>query len=172
MSDTQASFDFSLTPEYASWLKDLKAKIRSVQIKAALAASRELILFYWELGESISRKLAENNWGAKVVDKLSKDLSAEFPGIQGFSRRNLYYVKKFYEFFIRLPDVETIVPPPGAQFDPAIVPRGEARTIPWIVQQIGGQLEFRYQYPNLACRCHSPGGGRPWPFLSSIALPF
>ena len=107
--------EFSLTPEYASWLKTLKAKIRSVQIKAALAASRELILFYWELGEDISRKLAENNWGAKVIDCLSSDLQKAFPGVQGFSRRNLYYVKKFYEFFQKVFGSEEFVPRVGAQ---------------------------------------------------------
>lgn len=124
--------NIDLSPVYASWLKELKAKIRSVQIKAALAASRELILFYWELGEEISRKLAENDWGAKVVDRLSRDLNAEFPGIQGFSRRNLYYVKKFYEFFNQISDANSIVP------------RGEAQTIPWPIYQIGGQLPWSH----------------------------
>ncbi len=49
------------TSDYALWLKELKEKIRSVQVRAALAANRELILFYWELGGDISRKLAETN---------------------------------------------------------------------------------------------------------------
>ena len=55
----------SSTPEYTRWLKELKEKITRVQVRAALAASRELILFYWDLGESISRKLQENSWGKK-----------------------------------------------------------------------------------------------------------
>ena len=68
----------SKTSDYALWLKELKEKIRSVQVRAALAANRELILFYWELGGDISRKLGETNWGAKVIDRLAKDLRSEF----------------------------------------------------------------------------------------------
>ena len=105
------------TPEYTSWLQDIKEKITRVQVRAALAASRELILFYWDLGESISRKLQENSWGKKVIDQLSKDLTSEFCGVQGFSRRNLYYVKKFYEFFSGFSDTEVIVPRGEAQME-------------------------------------------------------
>lgn len=127
--------------DYTAWLKSLKAKIRSAQVRAALAASRELILFYWELGESISRKLVENDWGAKVIDRLSKDLRSEFPDMQGFSRRNLYYVKKFYEFFSLFSAQVQFVPPPGAQLENRPQagdekPQSRAQTIPGIVQQL------------------------------------
>lgn len=47
----------------------------------------------------ISLKLKEQNWGDKVINKLSADLRNEFPGMQGFSRQNLYYSKNFYEFY-------------------------------------------------------------------------
>ena len=57
--------------DYALWLKELKAKIRSVQVRAALAASRELILFYWELGGELSRKLAETHWGDREIGRAS-----------------------------------------------------------------------------------------------------
>jgi len=33
--------DISMTTGYSDWLKELKARIRSVQVKAALAASRD-----------------------------------------------------------------------------------------------------------------------------------
>lgn len=130
--------------DYALWLKELKAKIRITQLRAALAASRELILFYWELGGDISRKLAETDWGAKVIDQLAKDLSSEFPDTQGFSRRNLYYTKKFYEVFSSFSDQELIVPQSGAQLESEIVPRSGAQTVPSIVQQIGGQLPWSH----------------------------
>ena len=138
--------------DYFAWLKELKAKIRSTQIRAALAASRELILFYWELGGDISRKLEETNWGAKVIDQLAKDLRSEFPDMQGFSRRNLYYTKKFYEIFNGFPRDSKIVPPTGAQLksipqpedESQTVPRGGAPMIPAIVYQIGGQLPWSH----------------------------
>lgn len=139
--------------EYAIWLKELKSKIRSTQIRAALAASRELILFYWELGGDISRKLEETNWGAKVIDQLAKDLSSEFPDTQGFSRTNLYYVKKFYEVFSAFERDLRIVPPTGGQLKDSPLPnedesktvlRGGAPSMPAIVHQVGGQLPWSH----------------------------
>lgn len=130
--------------DYSAWLKELKVKIRSTQIRAALAASRELLLFYWELGGDISRKLEETNWGAKVIDQLAKDLRSEFPDIRGFSRRNLYYTKKFYEVFSSFPDDTQIVPRSGAQIGSETVPRGGAQTVPAIVHQVGGQLPWSH----------------------------
>ena len=133
---------FPHTNEYKEWLKEIKIKIRSAQVKAALAASKELILFYWELGESISRKLAQNTWGAKVIDQLSRDLQNEFPGIKGFSRRNLYYIRKFYDFFSTFPGSESIVPRVGAQLEKEIVPQAGAQIAPPIARQLGGQIPW------------------------------
>lgn len=61
----------------------------------------------------ISLKLKEQNWGDKVINKLSIDLRNEFPDMQGFSRQNLYYSKNFYEFYakqIHIPPNNSIVP--------------------------------------------------------------
>lgn len=134
--------NLQLIPEYNHWLKEIKQKISRAQVRAALAASRELILVYWELGESISNKLKENAWGHKVVDQLSKDLESEFPGVQGFSRTNLYYIKQFYEFFSAFPEPEKIVPQAGGQFE--IVPQDGVQTLPAIVPRIAGQLPWSH----------------------------
>jgi len=50
---------------------ELKVKIRSVQIKAALAVNAELICFYWELGKMINEK--EHVWASKLIEQVSKD---------------------------------------------------------------------------------------------------
>jgi len=141
---TTQNSSINLDDDYVAWFKKLKAKIHSTQIRAALAASRELILFYWELGEDISRKLSETSWGDKVIDQLAKDLRSEFPDMQGFSRRNLYYTKKFYEVFSTFTSDAEIVPPTGAQTDETIMPRFGAQIIPAIVQQVGGQLPWSH----------------------------
>lgn len=91
--------NIKLNKDYINWLSEVKAKIRTAQVKAALAANRELVLFYWELGRMISIKLNKSNWGDKVLTNLSKDLKAEFPESKGFSVRNLKYTKYFYEFY-------------------------------------------------------------------------
>lgn len=117
------------SPEYMNWLKEIKDKVYGAQIRAALAASRELICFYWELGESINIKLKENAWGNKIIEQLSKDLGGEFPGVQGFSRTNLYYIKKFYVFFVDFSEMP-IVPQTGGQLVPVIISDFVAK-IPW-----------------------------------------
>lgn len=81
---------------YEDFLNNLKTKIRSAQIKAALSVNRELIALYWEIGKAIAEKQEKHGRGFAVVDQLAKDLQHEFPNIQGFSRRNLYYIRTFY----------------------------------------------------------------------------
>ncbi len=85
--------------DYLKWVDTIKLKIRTTQIKAALAANSELIKLYWDLGKDIFEKQEIKGWGNSVVDNLSKDLKSEFPNIKGFSRRNLFYMKKFYSFY-------------------------------------------------------------------------
>lgn len=101
--------------EYNTWLAEIKASIAKAQIKVAHAANSELIFFYWELGKAISKKFEEAAWGNKVIERLAVDLKEEFPNLSGFSRRNLYYIKKFYQFFSCSTSTNEIVPQAGAQ---------------------------------------------------------
>lgn len=89
----------TLTNEYKNWLTELKSKIRSVQLKAAIAVNSALIGFYWELGKMIAEKITLSNWGDKILEQISKDLKDEFPDMKGLSRSNLSYAKQFYEFY-------------------------------------------------------------------------
>jgi len=82
-----------LTSEYRALLESLKARIHAARLKAALSANRELILLYWSIGRDILREQAARGWGAKVIDRLSQDLRREFPGMKGFSSRNLKYMR-------------------------------------------------------------------------------
>ena len=84
-------------PEYKTWLTDLKAKIRSVQLKAAIAVNSALIEFYWELGKMIEEK--HTGYGNQFLEVLSKDLKSEFPEMSGMSVRNLKYTRQFYLFY-------------------------------------------------------------------------
>ena len=83
--------------EYKEWILEIKNKIRSTQIKTAIAVNSALINFYWELGQMISEK--ESNWGNKVLETLSKDLQSEFPEMKGFSISNLNNCKRFYLYY-------------------------------------------------------------------------
>jgi predicted nuclease of restriction endonuclease-like (RecB) superfamily len=83
--------------DYEQLLRDLKSRIRSAQIKAALAVNRELVLLYWQIGREILHRQGQEGWGTKVIDRLAKDLKQEFPEMKGFSSRNLKYMRTFAE---------------------------------------------------------------------------
>ncbi len=38
-------------------------------------------------------------WGKSIVENLSKDLQYEFPGVQGYSKDNLWRMRKFYTLY-------------------------------------------------------------------------
>jgi DUF1016 N-terminal domain len=77
---------------YEKFLGELKERIRTAQLKAAVSVNRELVLLYWQIGRDILARQKEHGWGAKVIDRLAGDLRREFPGMEGFSPRNLKYM--------------------------------------------------------------------------------
>jgi len=81
--------------KYADFLAKLKERIRTAQVKAALAVNRELVLLYWEIGREIVSNQQVQGWGAKIIDQLAADLRRAFPDVKGFSRRNLHYMRTF-----------------------------------------------------------------------------
>lgn len=107
----------SLFPDgYDDFFRNLKERIRSTQVKAALAVNRELVLLYWQIGREILQRQQEEGWGAKVIERLAKDLRLEFPDMSGFSRTNLLYMRAFAEAY------------PDEQF----------------VHQLGGQIPWKH----------------------------
>lgn len=89
----------SIASGYVDLLNELKEKIRTAQLKAALAVNSELVFLYWEIGKKLSARMANEGWGAKVIDRLAHDLGVDFPGVSGFSPRNLRYMRKFAESY-------------------------------------------------------------------------
>jgi predicted nuclease of restriction endonuclease-like (RecB) superfamily len=96
---------------YDAFLKELKERVRSAQLRASLSVNRELVLLYWGLGRDILARQYEQRWGSKVIDCLANDLRREFPQMAGLSPRNLKYIRAFAEAW---PD-EAIVQAPLAQ---------------------------------------------------------
>jgi predicted nuclease of restriction endonuclease-like (RecB) superfamily len=82
---------------YDEFLATLKERIRSAQVRAAVSVNRELVLLYWQIGRDIIERQEREGWGTRVIDRLAADLRAAFPGQQGFSPRNLKYMKRFAE---------------------------------------------------------------------------
>jgi predicted nuclease of restriction endonuclease-like (RecB) superfamily len=91
--------------DYNLFLNALKQRIRTTQVRAALAINQELILLYWHIGREILTRQQTEGWGSKVIKRLSQDLQGEFPDIKGFSQRNLAYMRAFAEAY---PDEEIV----------------------------------------------------------------
>ena len=110
---------------YPELLEALKERIRTSQVRAALAVSRELVVLYWSIGRPILARQSAKGWGARVVDRLAADLQREFPGVEGFSSRNLKYMRALAEAWPEEEVVQQLV---------AQLPSGhkwpEKRTIP------------------------------------------
>lgn len=93
------SSDLIQTAAYRELITELKEKVRSAQIKAALSVNAQLIELYWDIGRLITDRQEASHWGDNVIDQIARDLTHELSGQKGFSRRNMYYMKKFYGFF-------------------------------------------------------------------------
>lgn len=78
------------------FILEIKDRVRQAQYQAMKAVNTCLIELYWDIGKSISEKQKEN-WGKAIVNKLSKELQADFPGISGFSTGNLWLMAQFYK---------------------------------------------------------------------------
>jgi len=88
-----------LPSAYAELLEELKQRIRTARIRAALSVNRELICLYWEIGKAILNRQQSARWGDKILDQLATDLRREFPDMQGLSRANLFYMRAFAEAY-------------------------------------------------------------------------
>jgi predicted nuclease of restriction endonuclease-like (RecB) superfamily len=93
---------------YDGLLGSIKERIRTAQIKAGLAVNRELVSLYWKIGRDIVARQKQLGWGAKVIDKLSVDLHRAFPDMQGFSSRNLKYMRSFALMYSDEPIVQQL----------------------------------------------------------------
>jgi len=85
------------TKEYNSFLLDIKNSIKLAQQKAFNSVNKEMIMLYFNIGSMIDKRQKELGWGAKVIDKLSSDISQEFPKMKSFSTRNMKRMLRFYK---------------------------------------------------------------------------
>jgi predicted nuclease of restriction endonuclease-like (RecB) superfamily len=84
------------TGGYGELLAGIKQRIATAQVRAHLAVCRELNLLYWQIGQDIVVRQKLEGWGKSVIETLSADLQAAFPGIEGFSANNVWRMRAFY----------------------------------------------------------------------------
>ena len=67
--------------------------------KALQQVNSTLITLYWDIGSYISKKAESDGWGQSVVEQLSKYIVSHNQSIKGFSTRNIWRMKQFYETY-------------------------------------------------------------------------
>lgn len=113
--------------EYGLFIDGIKAKIRTAQVKAALAVNAELVRLYWDIGNAVIERQQANGWGSAVIAQMSRDIQKDFPGIEGFSDRNIWRMRAFYLAWTK---ECAKLPQPVAEIDGMNLPQCTAE-IPW-----------------------------------------
>jgi len=88
-----------LKNQYKKTLNAIIDCIEKSKLKAFAAVNGALLQAYWNIGEELSRT---SLYGESVVEKLSQDLKLVYPNTEGYSTRNLWNMKKFYETYRKL----------------------------------------------------------------------
>lgn len=78
---------------------ELLQHIWQAKQKVFLQANTVLIDLYWQLGKTIAEKVESEAWGKGVVTELAKYIAQNDPESKGFSDKNLWRMKQFYETY-------------------------------------------------------------------------
>ncbi len=95
--------------DYGALLVAVKERVRAAQYQALKAVNKELVGLYWDIGRLIVERQADARHGAAIAERLAEDLRREFPGVAGYSRRNIFYMREFYQAYCDLPKVQPLV---------------------------------------------------------------
>src|ERR1035437_4675220 len=90
--------DASLS-DYFEVLEAVKERISSARLEVSVAVNTRLITLYWQIGKDIISRIEKDDWGSKVIGRLSRDLRMSFPDMKGLSERNLRYMRQFAEAY-------------------------------------------------------------------------
>jgi len=101
--------DRLISADYASLLAEVKERVRAAQYAALKAVNKELVALYWDIGRLIVSRQANATHGAAIAEQLAADLRLEFPGVSGYSRRNIFYMRELYLAYRDLPKVQPLV---------------------------------------------------------------
>ena len=88
---------------------DIIQLIKQSRTNAIRAVNAELINLYWKIGEHISTKLEKSEWGDSVVTELAKHIKKNEPDLKGFSDKNVWRMKQFYEAYKDFPKLSTLL---------------------------------------------------------------
>ena len=96
-----------MSDSYLQFIEEIKNEIQKQRVSVVMNANRSMICLYWNIGRAILKKQEEE--GAKVIDRMSKDLKIAFPEMSGFSPRNIKYMRKFAQCWLDEKIVQRVV---------------------------------------------------------------
>ncbi len=88
---------------------DIIQIIKNSRNSAVKAVNAEMINLYWKIGEHISIKVKESEWGKSVVKELAEYIQSTEPYLKGFSDKNLWRMKQFYETYKDYPKLSILL---------------------------------------------------------------
>jgi predicted nuclease of restriction endonuclease-like (RecB) superfamily len=97
-----------IAKDYAGLLAEVKERVRAAQYDALKAVNKELVALYWDIGRMVTERQAAGAHGTAVVKRLAADLQVEFPGIVGFSWRNLFNMSEFFTSYRDKPKLQPL----------------------------------------------------------------
>lgn len=110
-------------PDYPALLAEVKARVQSAQYAALRAVNKELVGLYWDIGRLIVERQQDAQHGAAITERLADDLRVAFPGVGGFSRRNVFYMREFFLLYREDAKVQPLVAQVGWSHNLVILQR-------------------------------------------------
>ncbi len=163
------SHDVRLDADYAEWLLDVKRRWRSAQVKAAVKVNAEQLAFNWALGRDLVARKAEERWGTGIVEQVSLDLQSEFPDAKGFSARNLWDMRQWYQFYASASCAEKLHQA-GAELEALLATAGtKLRQVAAVIRPAVGEKFLRQPVAELgegsSAMLRQAGGGMAFPVV-------
>jgi len=78
---------------------EILSQIQTSKQKAYAQVNTTLVELYWNIGKYISDEVQQKRWGRNTVKNLSLFIKEKEPNIKGFSDRNIWSMKQFYEAY-------------------------------------------------------------------------
>lgn len=142
------------TDGYPELLDAVRSRIEEAVVRTSTVVNRELVLLYWSIGREILARQRDEGWGAAVIARLAQDLRAEGAGGRsGFSRRNLFYMRRFAALWPEEEKVQSLIAQVGWTHHIQLLDAfdDEPDVYAWYVAQI---VEHRWSVRRLQALIH------------------
>lgn len=89
---------YNLQPQITQFAEVVNM-IRATRYQVLKLANKALVDLYWNVGQYISHKISKSEWGDSVIEQLARHIAQTEPELKGFSDKNLWRMKQFYELY-------------------------------------------------------------------------